>query len=55
MQKNLPFKPLMTAVLMASIFTFSAQAMAMAKLTDVTIDGEHLGEKKRRCYRSWYG
>ena len=46
MQNNLPFKPLMTAVLMASIFTFSAQAMAMGKLTDVTIDGEHLGEKK---------
>ena len=45
MQMNLPFKPLMIAALMASAFTLSSQAMAGAKLMDVTIDGDHLGEQ----------
>lgn len=46
MHKNLPFKPLMTAVALASVFTLSNSAMAQTTVRNITVDGVTQAEVK---------
>lgn len=43
MQKKLPFKPLMSAVIITSLFAIANPASALTKVSGITIDGEDKG------------
>lgn len=52
MQKKLPFKPLMSAVIITSLFAIANPASAFTKVSGITIDGEDKGTLSGQHWKS---